>query len=499
LRRLPVAAALIATFALLLVVLGDGAEVDSDLQLCSPPEVTPGAELPLRAALYAGLLAVEGPKLLVTDVAVELRAVAGNVLARGQLRAAVGGMLDMEGTLRVPPDYRGNATLVARARVGDDVLQVESPLRVREGAAGQASTPRAMRATAHLVEGPVRAEAGHVPPSALRVRVAGGACVPESPCAVLVHVGAPAASVVVQPSAALSMRGGGASPVTEHVARFEVVVHGPEAELQLQVVRDGVVVGHRKVRLPVALGAVGVTLEPRVVDSEEPVTLAMLGDAGGCIVDMFSVDARAESRWLHTASLRDCERGVRLPFGALSPGAYRVQVRRDALSSSTAGVAALLVRASDEPPSVTSERLLSWLRAAGRSDARAIELLSAADHGLAMRYLLAAVETDLVIYPAMITGYAQSLFRQSEARAEVRVVALAALLIAGLGLAAFVGRRGLRASERASAILLEAGQDPETSERSHLRGISVVLASVLALLLVFAVVALYVMARGMFR
>jgi hypothetical protein len=364
-----------------------------------------------------------------------------------------------------------------------------------------------LRALQGFAEGPVRTQDGSLSPSALHVQVAGGACVPQQECSLLVHVGEPPAALSIEANSAVSPTAGAAilPGETSAVVQLAVITHGPEAELWLRASRAGRLVARRSVRLPVALGSMALSLEPRVVGPLAVPSFALLGDAGGCVVDLFRLESPERMSWLRTGSSAECTRVSALPVGPLAPGAYRVQVRRDTLSSSTAAVGAFYVYAPGETPAHGLSRLAALAAHTGSVDALVAAVAGAPQAfvgtalGSTQRYLLALLESDLVVYPPAVTGREDNAARQRASLRRVRVFALLALALGGIALALSVGRSGLRASQRAGVILSEAGQDPAALRRARRRSVLAVIASALALLLVFVVVGLYVLARGFFH
>jgi len=112
------AAPALAAIALVLVVAGDGPELDNDLHLIAPTIARPGSTLPIRALLYSQLRAVEGPVLAQQPIDVWLEAPGGHVLARTRLMAAASGSHDLEGLLALPTEP-ASLQLHARTRLGE--------------------------------------------------------------------------------------------------------------------------------------------------------------------------------------------------------------------------------------------------------------------------------------------------------------------------------------------------------------------------------------------
>jgi hypothetical protein len=270
---------------------------------------------------------------------------------------------------------------------------------------------------------------------------------------------------------------------------MDVTTHGPEAELWLIAERSGQPVARRAVRLPVALGALSVETNRPVVPRAQELTLRAPG-AESCIVDAFQ-----DGHWRGTGSLRACATQGGLPY-ALAPGLWRLQLRRDALSPQTAAVAAIYIRGAGEGDAQVAA---VWARAAVQLEPEdrflrdcAAQPEACADTA-SLEYLAATLETGLLSLPAPVTAYAARQERALEQKARMRWLALCALCLGAVGLALSVSRTGLRAGVRASQLFAD---DPATARRARQRSMLISAASALSLLLVFAVLALYVLARG---
>jgi hypothetical protein len=322
--------------------------------------------------------------------------------------------------------------------------------------------------------------------------VAGGACVPEQPCRLALWVGSPAAAVHVQSNSTLSVlpeavRG---SAETHGVVMFDVTTHGPEAELWLIAERAGQRVARRAVRLPIAMGALSAAPSQRVLSHSRELSLYSPAASGGCIVDAFQ-----HGRWSETGSLPACDKPGRLPF-ELGPGLWRLQLRRDAFSEQTAGVTSVYVRTADEP---AQQMAAAWAHEAQQlaPDDRFANACVAhperCSDANTLEYLAATAEIGLLALPRPVTSYAARLERAREQAVRMRWLALAALSLGAVGLVLSVGRSGVSAGVRASLLFLD---DPRAARRARLRSLLLTAASALSLLLVFALLALYVLARG---
>jgi hypothetical protein len=106
---------------------------------------------------------------------------------------------------------------------------------------------------------------------------------------------------------------------------------------------------------------------------------------------------------------------------------------------------------------------------------------------------MGVLEAGLWPLPPVVTGYADAVARTRERQAYMRTLALLALTLGGASLALSIGRTGVTAGLRASQLLAD---DPGQLRRARLRSFALVAASVGSLVLVFVVLALYVLARG---
>lgn len=504
---LRVGAPALAALALVIVAFGESADIDHDLQLVLPQQAAPGETIPLRALLYEGLRSIEGPRLSPRDIDVELLTKGGARLSSSRLRRARAGTGDVEGMLKAPQDAQGPLRVRARARIGRNELLVVAPLQLTAAAEGVAAEGRALRELQQFAEGGVqRMPFAPPPPAPLRSRIQGGACVPEQPCTIFVHVGEPAATLEVEPTPSVSPARAQAAPAVETsgIVELQVVTHGPEAEMWLRATRAGRTAGRRVVRLAIAQSSASFAVQPAVFETSKTPLMSLAGEAEGCIVDAFSMTARRTYRWLATGSLADCSQPQAVPSFGLGSGIHRLQARRDPFSADSAAVRVVYGRAPGEPPSAALVALATAAQKIDPSDAFVAHVLAHADaidapaFPASFGYLAAVLEDGIVPRPRAATGYAEARAQLSETQARLRWLALLALALGAVGLALAVGQRGLEASARASQILVQAGEDERTAKRAELRAVLATLASVLGLLLVFAVIALYVIARGSF-
>jgi hypothetical protein len=284
------------------------------------------------------------------------------------------------------------------------------------------------------------------------------------------------------------------SAESENVVEFAVTTHGPEAELWLTALRAGQPVARRAVRLPVALAALSAQADPEVITDAAQLRVRGLAADGGCIVDAFQ-----GGRWRATGSFAICDHDNALPF-KLGSGVWRLQLRRDPFSADTAGVADVYVRDASESDDAVAAALAGAAVARGLGDdplvRRCTQLPDRCTAPATLSYMMGVLEAGLWPLPPVVTGYADAVARTRERQAYMRTLALLALALGGASLALSIGRTGVTAGLRASQLLADVAENPRQLRRARLRSFALVAASVGSLVLVFVVLALYVLARG---
>jgi hypothetical protein len=478
------------------VLLRSGAAPDRDLQIITASKVAPGRPMAIRALWLEGLRRPEGPSLVHGPVAVRLVDERERAIAEARLTpSAVAGM---EGVLDVPPEASGALSLRGRAAFNSGASVVHAPLQVRPEPPelkrrGRLASPlQQYHAFALKLEGEAPA------PRPFEVRVQGGACVPEHPCVLRVWVGEPAASLTLEATGAVEVVEDG-TPVTDGIATVTLVVHGPEADAVLQAVRDGHVVARRTVRLPIAQGAPVLLVDSPMPTAPASPSLRLLGPAPGAPV---IVDAFREGQWERTGSTRVGDNGsLTFPFADLDAGVWRIQVRTDPFAAGSAAARVLVVRSPEEEGEGAVRALAQRAEALALSDpfARRVlasEILGDASAEDQVAFLAALQELDLVEQPTALSGYVQETVGAEATIDAWRVLAALGVGLVGLLVGAYLLWRGWRAAREADQLLSEAMSDLEP--RTVRPGAPAVLGLALAIALIFALVALFIVTRGTF-
>lgn len=475
-------------------MLGDRVRIDHDLRVVAPEAARPGEPLPVRAFLYGGLDAVEGARLVAGELVASLHTGPG-APAIDEIALVQGLSGSYEGQLRVPADVgEGKLRLRVRAGVGEHRMVAERAVKVGSRVAAPAVLPRSLRALQQLSPGPVR-QLGDAPaPAALTPVVAGGACVPELPCRLYVHVGSPAAAVSLRAGGDVSP--GEPEPVHETAGAvgLPLTTHGPEATARLLSQRAEAPVAQRPVRLPLALGSEALSLRGALPPVAGQAAALQISGEGPCIVDAYR-----DGRWVDTRSYADCS--GELVSLRLSTGTWRLQVRRDPFSADSAAVVSFPVLAAGATPAALLSAAATAAAAAAPEDALAAQVRADPDafvseFGPTLGYLRALLEAGLRPLPAAVSGYDAALWRYAKRRERAGLLTVVALALSGLCLGLLVARRGLAASAQARGIMAQAGDTPDENRRRGLLLTLRVLAVMLAILLAFVVIALYVVARG---
>lgn len=484
--------------AVLSVLVGERARVDCDLQLQTPRQARPGSTLPVRGLFYTGLQSIEGPRLSATQATVELLDGAQRVLLKRSMARGLGNTL--EASLPIAATLRGPFKVRVVTHDAQSAVTVEQAFTVAETAPPLPAQPRPLRPLQQFAAGPLRRAAQGSLPSAFDAQVIGGACAPEFPCEVLVHVGEPAAVIGVEPYGALEVVTPPPTNPTADIVRFSVRTHGPEAELRLVASIDGVAVARRTFRLPIGQAMFPIAVPSLWTTPQSPIAFRRAvgqGNESGCIVDVFH-----EDRWIETTTFDRCANVTLALSSPLQPGLWRVQTRDDAFGGDAAATRLVYVRRADESATAILSTLATRVLAVRPDDLMARRLVDRAaqfstrDPEGYVTWLLSSLEDQLVILPAPVSSYPLALNALEEKRARLRMFCLVALLLSAIAAVSLVARRGLHASARARDIMEDAG-DPEAHSRARRARMTLtVVASAASIAVAFLAIALYVIARG---
>lgn len=466
------------------MLLAERTSLGHALQIAAPTEALPGAPLPLRAYLMRGIAEGDTPTLIGADVEVRLwRREPGAPqvqLSSGWLEVAPPEATEgitMEGTLEAPTEP-GRYVLEALASSEGSVLaSVAVPLTVSAEAEPASELGRLAPTLSHFALGPVTLEPSESPPSAFEARVEGGLCVPDQICSLVVDLGSGGYELRVEPGPSVRVVEG--VDLEDRYARVRVRVSGSEGDLTLALSREGRLIARRSVRLPVALATPYFAPErPFVREGRLP---SLLAPPPGRT--QLWIDVARDGHFVRTMTLPplfgDGHEGdptgpsaLDVDLSGLAPGLYRVQVRADAFP--TESVTGRLVRigpASEVSPPFDVQG------------------------PLAFAFEAAGVETTTLALPRLVSGLPDDLARIEAGQSVVRVVALAAMLIAAVLLVLAVLRRGIASDADAQKVLDEAGAEEDPVARRHQR-MTLVL-SVLALALALLTGVALIAARGL--
>lgn len=469
----------LAVFAVVLAVfLSERAAVSHELQIVAPPAAARGARMPIRALLFGGLDGPAVPELRSAPVSVRLLE-GERVWAETELTPSVAG--GAEGHVTVPADAPDALRIEAVARLdGAPVASVARALPVADERPVAERTGRMAHAVQHFEPGSVEAVGDAIPPHPFEPRVAGGACVPEAPCDVLVHVGDPPASVRLMGHERAEVGPPSTPSETRGLVVLPVTIHGPEGHVVLEARRAGTTVARRPLQLPVALATPAVAIEARAIaPGEAPrVAVEVLGDRPGVILDGYR-----DGAWAATGSMAPAAGTVEAPIALPEPGLWRLQVRTDPFGAPRAAVRMLAVG----DPEAAREAV-----AALDGDPRAPEGPS----DLRFAWAAASVEMGLRVLPPAASGVEADRERLEERQKVLRIAALIAMLLGTIVAGALVLRRGVEAALEAQRVM-EATGDPElTSARHRRRTLLSALAIVATLLLAFLGAAALIVARA---
>jgi hypothetical protein len=477
-RTLATIARLLVPAALALAVIAyltiEGRRIDDELHLIAPDALQPGDPVPVRAHWFAGIQRTQGPELVAADVQVQLYDAQGTLAGTVRLTPSHGGSL--AGMLVPRSPVTGRASLRAVATHRDRRIELQRPIRF----AREPSVPQPLAAQRPDAE-------------ATDTRVRSGACTPEHPCELLLRAGAGATQLRLAGNASVDAPDTAMTLPRSRIVAATVVTHGPRAKLDIIATRVDGSETRQTVRLPLALGSARIAPIAPVLQAPAKPTITRVDERGGCVVDAYATE-----RWVRTGALRDCTRGDPVPFAPLPAGLWRVQVRGDIFASDSAALRSTYVRSTTQTDAQALRAIADAVASAQPTDAFAREVRTAPDAYVAERdrvaaYLLAALEREVYAQPSAISSLPAARDALARERSRVRIFALLTLALAGLTLVLLVAQRGLGAAAETRRSLHEAGAEsipPAARQRLRVLGVTT------SLLLIFAAIAVYLIARG---
>jgi len=298
--------------------------------LSGPSVVAPGTKVALRA-WHLTDHGVDAPPTIV-----ELRDGSGALISTTTMTTSLAEGL--EGEVSLPDDIEGIAFFVARTDIEGNEVSVRYGVSVEPVDALRTYQPARETSPFQVYElGPLRVVDPKAAPQELDPRIEGGACVPELACWLSVWVGKKATRVRVDEIAGVRFEETLIGP-TKGFLRFPLVVIGNEARIEVQALGpDDRVAASREVRLPVVPG--GISARASLDGGRVRIEWDELGDDGPVLVDAYR-----GNQWTYAFSVTPNDPWLPLP---LDPGVWRLQVRADLFSRSTAGVAHVVIPDGD--------------------------------------------------------------------------------------------------------------------------------------------------------
>ncbi len=432
--------------------------VQHDLQLVAPRSARPGSHIAVRAFFFRGIHRPTGGTLDAFPLNIRLTDSEGSsTLASTTLAPSHAG--GMEGTLKIPA-RRGSFFLEARVQVDDSEILVRRTLKIRKVGASTSAKLRDRLSSPLQQYAPqsIKVLAEEPPPDRFEVRVRGGACVPGTRCDLLVWVGSPAAHISLDESPSVkrftparsdgSPSAGGSPSATEtdNIVVVPVVVHGPEGTATLIASRQGTAVAQRTLQLPVSLGAPRVHVEPVLLRAPARPTLLVrqIGAARPLMIDGYR-----NGQWEQTASVDAsiARAAFEIPF-ALGAGTWRIEVRRDAFASTSAGCRLVDVYARANSIGDAIDRL-SQKPSAPPKDAWHPPEDAAA-------FVFAAEESKAAIRPPASRSVDQSSLGARKDRKRGRLIGAGLVIALGFLASLLLVQQGLRATREAQSLLARA-------------------------------------------
>jgi len=469
-------------------------EIRYDLQLITPPQVSPGGTVPTRAFFFVPSDGIGPADAETRNAVLELVDGAGVVVAEGELMPTLrdvpevteDGRFGMDGWL-VAPEAAGDYTIHATVYDGDDVTaRCDAPLVVTPSPRPSPPQGRPMMPMQQWQLESIQPVQGVMAPSALELRVRGGYCVPDYSCELLVWVGAPAASVRLEGHGA-TVGDESPSDVTSGIVAHVATVTGPEATVTIIASRDGIEVARRDVRLPIVQSGVPISVGEAIC--APPCERTVLGlDDRPVLVDFFR-----DGVWSRVSTLPPSSEPDRHHTTSLEAGIWAAQLRTDPFGVESAATRLLYVGEEDEAVRAMKQYLVAEEADDAFTRAMPVSGISP-NHQVA--FGAALLEMDVVALPQARSGRVQADLGLVEDRSALRWVAALAVFAVGLFVAGFVMRRGLLASAEARALLSEAGDEEAMSRKRILSMTLSVSGVVFATILAFVAAALLLLTRG---
>lgn len=529
-------AALGCALALGVLLLSSRLQVSHDVRVMVPIRVQAGDPLPVRVLVFGDLQRAQGPRLLAPAGRAQLFSSSGVLLAKAALRVGLGPSL--EGSLEVPRGTRGRLRLrVAVGPVELPTAELDVPIAAYARVQGGPPNVRPLPELQRLRLGPPERLLGAVGVSAVEevvparapegtprsavdgevangqaqvpiVRVAGGVCVPERVCDVFVAVPEQVTDIELEPGPAVTLVDRMFFNGPPALLRQRLRIRGPEAVVHVGVRGGDGGLKRRELRLPVALGTPALAPRRESVFWTSGAPALDLVDVQGralpCVIDLWQ-----QGRWVGTWT--GCGTHAHREAVSLPSGVLRLQLRSDPLSGATAaavrvGVGPVGVAASRSSPAIAATQvaspalldsgpLLHTLAAEMGAQLPDPAALSPNELDLFATFLAAYFEGGVLELPPAVGDRGAAVARLARQRRRLAGLVLVAVALSGAAIVLQVARGGLAAAGQAQALLRDAGTTPvqlARDRRKHLWSLGL---SLLALLLAFLAIALYVVLR----
>jgi len=432
-----------------------------DLQLAAASSARPGDLLALRGLIFRDVDALAGPTLALAPTTVRLLDDKERELAKVALHESA--LTTLDGSLRLPSGLSGTFALEAQTHFEGGELTCRRLLLIEPEAPRVQALGREAGALQQFSLGHLRPRGDGSVPSQVLARVVGGACVPETPCRVLVWMGEPAAALRVRVEATASLT----TPPTPQaetagLVEFELLVHAPDAQITLEILRGGSEVAERALRLPVGLAEVALRSSQSLVEPDS-MKFSYVAPPGR---DELTFDIFADQQWSYVGTRAAAGAPFTLPPELSATGLLRVQGRGDRLSGGGAGARVVYLRAPGEDDLHALSALAGLVakdpdivRSATDSWARELPPFAAMQPQQTAAFLLAALEEHRAPVPPAVSGRPAQLSRLDHTRSLFRYGVAGALVLSAGVIGLSIARRGLLAADEAEVILEQARGD----------------------------------------